>query len=476
MFEMKLNLSRNTGYEEKEEMICRLIKYRDEDIFVASDWFENLHEILEFQKESGSFAVVDNEYIESDGRVCHVYNPTYICCQILMKAILAEKYGLNIKDALKKGLDFSCGRMLKGQGYDDIPEQINNIKQFLKCGLTEFFVKYENLSPQFSAMVVLIMASYAKSIDDCRVWLPYGQDCSMDFLEITEEFSGGHAMKAKVFVYGTLLKGMRFHNILENAECLGNAEIEDYKMYDMGSYPAIRPSKKGKVKGEIYLCDSKIIKALNKLENKGKLYNLKYAKATLKGEKIAVFVYEYLHKVKLEREIPYYCQPYDKYLELKKILTQIDKENYIWYACYGSNLLKERFAFYIQGGYCSMNGKKYFGCSDKTMPLYDMPFDIPYDMYYGNKSSSWGNGGVAFLDVTKKGFAYGRIYLITKQQMEEVWRQEGKGVNWYCDSVNLGKVLGVSVVSFTNNVLRERNEPTEAYRKVIESGLKSLRN
>ena len=46
-------------------------------------------------------------------------------------------------------------------------------------------------------------------------------------------------------------------------------------------------------------------------------------------------------------------------------------------------------------------------------------------MYYGNKSSLWENGGVSFLDIEVKWQALGRMYLITRNQLEDILIQEG---------------------------------------------------
>jgi len=33
-------------------------------------------------------------------------------------------------------------------------------------------------------------------------------------------------------------------------------------------------------------------------------------------------------------------------------------ESLVWYACYGSNILKERFLYYIEGGICRYNAPR----------------------------------------------------------------------------------------------------------------------
>ncbi|MCR4661546.1 MAG: hypothetical protein K5765_06055, partial [Clostridia bacterium] len=85
-------------------------------------------------------------------------------------------------------------------------------------------------------------------------------------------------------------------------------------------------------------------------------------------------------------------------------------------------------------------------------------------------SSSWNNGGVAFLDPHKKGNTMGRAYLITKEQYEHVHNEEGK--TWYGYEIVLGEIDGIKVVTFTNEKRQMENAPSDAYKKVINAGTK----
>ena len=83
-------------------------------------------------------------------------------------------------------------------------------------------------------------------------------------------------------------------------------------------------------------------------------------------------------------------------------------QNYVWYACYGSNLYKKRFMEYI---------KK---CPDPSSPKGDKKILVPYPLYFAKESSRWG-GGVAFIGLRKnrKNPSLGRMYLITEEQFED---------------------------------------------------------
>ncbi|HBM80591.1 MAG: hypothetical protein QME45_11935 [Clostridiales bacterium] len=144
---------------------------------------------------------------------------------------------------------------------------------------------------------------------------------------------------------------------------------------------------------------------------------------------------------------------------------------YVWYACYGSNMAEERFMYYLQGGRCKYNGKEYDGCRDKSAPKAKKAITIPFEMYYGNCSRNWNNCGVSFLDSSRSGKTLGRMYLISKEQFEEVRRQEGPGDCWYNQVIYLGKDSGYEIYTFTNKTRRKENEPDAGYISVIRQGL-----
>lgn len=117
------------------------------------------------------------------------------------------------------------------------------------------------------------------------------------------------------------------------------------------------------------------------------------------------------------------------YQELKACENM--KKELVWYASYGSNLLRSRFMCYIRGGRPKSSSKGYRGCTDKSEPLKDKPVRIPHELYFSGRSSVWGGGGggVAFIKPTRasKGeFTLGRMYLITREQFTQVVRQEKK--------------------------------------------------
>jgi len=153
-----------------------------------------------------------------------------------------------------------------------------------------------------------------------------------------------------------------------------------------------------------------------------------------------------------------------------------DKNNYVWYVCYGSNMLRERFLCYIKGGRYREFNRPLTPCSDTSEPIQCMPYILPYDMYYAKHSGSWKNSAVSFLDVTKPGQAYGVAYLITKEQFDHVCRQENNGnkpedAAWYNAVVALGTWDGIPVETLTNSRRLEEAAPGKEYLEVLSAGI-----
>lgn len=134
--------------------------------------------------------------------------------------------------------------------------------------------------------------------------------------------------------------------------------------------------------------------------------------------------------------------------------------SYVWYAAYGSNINKSRFMKYIEA------------CTDTTEPLEDRTFMIPHNIYFAYNSSRWNRKGVAFLDDSKEGMAWGRIYKISRKQFLEIQEKEGR---IYGKKLSLGNVEGIPVYTFTAPEIRtDLNSPCVDYVNVILDGLKEV--
>ncbi len=151
----------------------------------------------------------------------------------------------------------------------------------------------------------------------------------------------------------------------------------------------------------------------------------------------------------------------EKILAMYKDEKIADTE-YVWYACYGSNINLARFMKYINN------------CTDKTPPVEDRPYKFNHNIYFAKSSERWENCGVAFLDDTCEGEALGRIYKITRKQYEEVIQQEGPK---YTKKIYLGETDNLPMYTFTDT---QKNEPLRTpsanYFSTILSGLQEAYN
>jgi hypothetical protein len=102
-------------------------------------------------------------------------------------------------------------------------------------------------------------------------------------------------------------------------------------------------------------------------------------------------------------------------------------DDLVWYAAYGSNLLEERFLYYLEGGVLPEARIKHPGARDPRPPRADRALLLPYRLFFAQQSRPWG-GGVAFLDSRRQddAGAWGRAWLISRGQFEDVVRQENR--------------------------------------------------
>lgn len=115
----------------------------------------------------------------------------------------------------------------------------------------------------------------------------------------------------------------------------------------------------------------------------------------------------------------------------------------VWYASYGSNLHRDRFLNYIQGGRPDGSTRTYDGCTDPTPPAADIPIRFAGARPHFALTSRVWRGGIAFIDPRKGESAQGlgRAYDITINQFDEVVAQENGLPTAFADPLKLDEVL-----------------------------------
>ena len=395
-----------------------------------SEWSNVLENIMEFQYEDGSFNLLDSYRIESDCRVDYCHEPTYICTAILMKALLEDKNTLGGREMeiLPAAMNRCCARRLQGHGYDALKGLIHGVNYFIKSDVKSFLKKYPEICLKFTDMFRKIEEHFADLVRTESFSGALGEDYEQSIRAIHEYFHN------YIFVYGTLMTDQPNHDAFLKGSCkIADGWIDGYDMYDLGSFPGIKEGE-GQVFGEVYSVTDEELEQIDCLEGEGFLY-LRIPVTVNTDEEKSIQAVAYVYNRSTD--------------DCPKLSGRYDQEEYVWYVSYGSNLLEERLRYYIQGGRCKQNGKFYYPCSDTSMPVEKKPVTIPYDMYYSNYSKgSWSRSAVAFLDLSKPGFSYGRAYKIKKSQLEEIHDKEGSGTNWYPECISLGHIDGIPAYTY----------------------------
>ncbi|MEM7275097.1 MAG: histone deacetylase [Actinomycetota bacterium] len=160
---------------------------------------------------------------------------------------------------------------------------------------------------------------------------------------------------------------------------------------------------------------------------------------------------------------------------------------------YGSNLLRSRFLTYLRGGPVPGSGRIQHGARDATDPIGDQPLAIELPLAFGRSVAGWGGAGVAFVDPARRrpDATLGRAWLITAQQLTDVWAQENGGTEgptldvaalvrdgsaelargWYRRLLTLGALDGAPVVTLTCPELPALNAAGHGYLEVMGRGL-----
>ena len=190
---------------------------------------------------------------------------------------------------------------------------------------------------------------------------------------------------------------------------------------------------------------------------------------------------------------------------------------HVWYACYGSNLRRDRFLAYIEGGPVPDGEGAQVGSVDPSPPRIDWPYLTGWDLQFAFHSARWG-GGVAYLaqsnratlprdarDAVKRGTMC-RLYLLSHDQFVDVLIQENDGdpkadpglretvsrfvtesrdtpadgrllpdgvlaTGWYRRLVSLGHRDEKPILTFTTERDVDFSAPSASYLKTIALGL-----
>ena len=164
----------------------------------------------------------------------------------------------------------------------------------------------------------------------------------------------------------------------------------------------------------------------------------------------------------------------------------------LWYVAYGTNLSRDRFRMYLQGGRPVGGARHHPGCSRPAGPQQRRVADDPGRIRFVGVSSIWG-GGMAVYDARAAGEVAARAYLITAEQFVDVLAQEMRlepgldvdlapvqetgwhslGPGRYQTLAHLGSRDDLPMLTFTSADVDDHpvNAPSEGYLRTMARGL-----
>ncbi|MBN1969997.1 MAG: hypothetical protein JXR48_04515 [Candidatus Delongbacteria bacterium] len=171
-------------------------------------------------------------------------------------------------------------------------------------------------------------------------------------------------------------------------------------------------------------------------------------------------------------------------------------KNYVYYACYGSNLSYNRFMCYIKGGVPEGSAYNFNGAHDKSEPEESFVKKYKGIVKFAGCSPVWNNGGVCYYNPYSDSEVLFRLYKITYDQFKDIVLQENKTdyLNFpkYSDlknytneyvlaNLDYGKLLEIDIINnypvltFTSPKIDELilNRPVKPYLLKLIEGLLS---
>jgi len=411
--------------------------------------------LIKNQDPDGYWRLILSEDMPYDAKVYYWKYPTILFTGLLINFYLTypeessrirglEKTIVNALDIIEKG-------RLAGHGFDSFKFMLDALDILVRSGVMQFINIYPKLHEGFTKLIKDKKYELEKALEEGRTVFDFNEDFRLRMEDIVYKMNGDK--KAWLFVYGTLMSSNNSHDLLIDCKFCGTGTLYGYALYDLGSYPGIVEDKEEQVKGELYCIPLDKLAEIDAYEAEGCLYKRSKVKISAdQGGKIEAYTYIYNMPVDNERKIPCFIQPW--YEGIADFYYK-----HVWYACYGSNINYQRFMEYINE------------CQDKTPPIHMRPCKISYPVYFSQSSSRWDNKGVAFLDLSRKGSSYGRMYLITEEQLGEIQFREGSV--WYNKKALLGYADGLPVYTLTHDPRWEQDRvPGERYLNVIREGIR----
>ncbi len=242
-----------------------------------------------------------------------------------------------------------------------------------------------------------------------------------------------------VFVYGTLRKHEKYHQLLEGATLIAEQAWVDGHLYDTNrGYPALKEGT-NKVYGEVYSINGEILKRLDKLEDfvegcNDNLYDRKIKEVKTDSKRVQAFVYYGIDSSMFQKEIK------SNDWKIHRFITE--KPEVVYYFAYGSCMDQERF----QKAKVDHLFQKRVGAS--VLKNYTMKY--LFVVQDGGRGDIEEDGG------SMEGILYETPY----EAVEYLFKREGVTPGWYRPAFVDVEVNGHEYQNVLTFIVRDKQEET----------------
>lgn len=314
---------------------------------------EVVSNMMKWQKQDGSFSLVDPIRIERDCAWAYIYLPTYYCTALMMKADLLEpaEKGSARYESFRRALEFCEGMKLYGTGYSAMNGRVKAMYIFANAGLFEWMQKETNKELEFVKLIEEIIETMEKAVEEGNTVFDWDEDFEKDFTELLDQYYKvvlPEDKKVWYVAYGSNINYSRFEEYLDQcSNTNGPLEIRPYEIphsiyfagksirWNRGGVAFLNHRRPGFSYGRAY----KI--TMGQLNDVQKMEGIQYQKRVALGELDGIPVYTFTNDRMLTASAPdksYLDKIYDG---LKETYPTVEDKNLKYYL-YGCILEKEQ--------------------------------------------------------------------------------------------------------------------------------------
>ena len=188
-------------------------------------------ELMNLQREDGSWAVIEDTKAPSDIKVAYIFTPTYYATAAIMAymnagGILNEEE----KVCMEKGLHIAAKRSLNGAGYEAVRSKLNTLSVYKAAGMYEWMKKFGDQYPEFSDMIRREIRGFQLGLITGRTYSDWNIDFSEEFHKEVDDYD--RAMDPYVWyaAYGSNISRERFMRYI--MDCSDKSEPAEDRRYE----------------------------------------------------------------------------------------------------------------------------------------------------------------------------------------------------------------------------------------------------